>query len=61
MAPQRKKRQRNRRVANSQGVAIRGIRHDPPDIRKLAKVILSLATTAAQDEDTPEISHPEAA
>lgn len=54
MTPQRKRRQRKRHPANSGGVAIRGIRHDPPDIRKLAKVIVSLATTARQDEDAPE-------
>ena len=52
MTPQRKRRQRNRRPANIRSVAIRGIRHDPPDIRKLAKVIVSLAT-ARQNEGAP--------
>ncbi|MFD5089123.1 hypothetical protein ACFWMR_00885 [Amycolatopsis thailandensis] len=54
MAPQRKRKQRSLRAANTQGVAIRGIRHDPPDIRKLARVIVSLATKATQYEGTPE-------
>jgi hypothetical protein len=54
VAPQRKRRQEKRHPSNTRGVAIRGIRHDPPDIRKLAKVIVSLATTAEQAEDAPE-------
>ena len=53
MTPQRKRRQRKRHPANSGGVAILGIRYDPPDIHKFAKVIVSLAATAMQDEDAP--------
>lgn len=54
MTPQKKRSQRQRGQPDTRGFTLRGIRHDPPDIHKLAKVIISLVATAPQDEDAHE-------
>jgi hypothetical protein len=58
MTPQKKRSQGNRLPSDSRSFTIRGIRHDPPDIHKLAKVIISLVVTEIQDEEAPEHGSP---
>lgn len=65
-------RQPRRRVGASRAVrnvVVRGVRRDPPDMHKLARVVASLAADLAQAEaseqtlpaepDTPDASHPD--
>jgi hypothetical protein len=77
MAPPRKRNKRNPPHPDSRRLVVRGIRHDPPDLHKLAKVIVSLAETLADEnhehgcsapresrklpEENPPSTHPEAA
>lgn len=49
MAPPRKRNKRNPPRPDDQRLVVRGIRHDPPDLYKLAKVIVSLAVTLADE------------
>jgi hypothetical protein len=77
MALPRKRNKRNPPYPDSRRLVVRGIRHDPPDLHKLAKVIVSLAETLADEnhehgcstaresqklpEENPRSTHPEAA
>jgi hypothetical protein len=45
MTSQQKRNKRKQSQSDTRRVVIRGIRHDPPDLHKLAKVIVSLAET----------------
>lgn len=50
MASQRKGNNKARRGREERRFSVRGIRRDPPDIRKLAKALIGLAMAEAERE-----------
>lgn len=54
MASQRKGNNKARRAREERRFTVRGIRRDPPDIRKLAKALIGLALAEAEREAQAE-------
>lgn len=48
------KKRKTRKQSNSLRFTIRGIRHDPPDLHKLAKVIVSLMAVETLGDESRE-------
>lgn len=62
-APSRRPRQRGGAGRAGRNLVVRGVRRDPPDIRKLARVVASLAADmlAAESGDQPPRAEQDAA
>ena len=62
-APSRQPRQRGGAGRAGRNLVVRGVRRDPPDIRKLARVVASLAAEmlAAESGDQPPRAESDAA
>lgn len=52
MTTRRKRERRKVGRPELRNIIVHGVRHDPPDLRKLTKVLLSLASSAEREEDT---------
>ncbi|MQY23030.1 hypothetical protein [Nocardia macrotermitis] len=61
MTAQRKPRKKKRPETGAHRVVVRGSRHDPPDARKLAAVIVSLAESLAETDNEKNTFTPETA
>jgi hypothetical protein len=61
-APNRQPRQRGGASRAGRNLVVRGVRRDPPDIHKLARVVASLAADmlAAESGDQPPRAEPDA-
>jgi hypothetical protein len=57
----KRKRKTNRRHRDDRRIAVRGVRRDPPDIRKLSRALISLAMAEAEREAQAEQTAREAA
>lgn len=57
----KRKRQTNRRYRDDRRITVRGVRRDPPDIRKLSRALISLAMAEAEREAQAEQTAREAA
>lgn len=54
MSSKRKKTRSNRRRHEERRFTVRGVRRDPPDIRKLSKALIDLAMAEAEREAQAE-------
>lgn len=61
MASKRKHKTTNRRYQKDRRIIVRGLRRDPPDIRKLSRALISLAMAEAEREAQAEQTAREAA
>jgi hypothetical protein len=59
MASPRKRSQRKPPRSGGKRLVVRGVRHDPPDLHKLAKVIASLGETLADENHEHGSSTPQ--
>lgn len=50
MASQRNRKTNNKRYRKERRIIVRGVRRDPPDIRKLSKALIALAMAEAERE-----------
>jgi hypothetical protein len=57
----KRKRKTKRRYRDDRRITVRGVRRDPPDIRKLSRALISLAMAEAEREAQAEQTAREAA